>query len=90
LEAIQKADKHQPDQILFDIDLPEMGGIEEAERIRQPVPRSKIIFLTGYSDPEFVREACRAGGDGYILKWDAANELVVGTESSSSRKEVYQ
>ena len=81
LEAIQKAEDLQPDLILLDIDLPDMGGIEAAQRIRQLVPKTKIIFLTGHSDPEFVREAFRAGGDGYILKWDAAKELVVGTES---------
>jgi len=81
LEAIRKAEDLQPDLILLDIGLPDMGGIEAAERIRQLVPKTKIIFLTGHSDPEFVREAFRAGGDGYILKWDAATELVVGTES---------
>ena len=81
LEAIQKAEDLQPDLILLDIDLPDMGGIEAAERIRQLVPKIKIVFLTGHSDPEFVREAFRAGADGYILKWDAAKELVVGTES---------
>jgi len=81
LEAIRKAEDLQPDLILLDIDLPDMRGIETAERIRQLVPKTKIIFLTGHSDPEFVREAFRAGGDGYILKWDAATELVVGTES---------
>jgi len=81
LEAIQKAEDLQPDLILLDIDLPDMSGLETAERIRQLVPKTKIIFLTGHSDPEFVREAFRAGGDGYILKWDAAKELVAGTES---------
>ena len=33
------------------------------------------------SDPEIVRDAFRAGGDGYILKWDAANELIIGMET---------
>lgn len=81
LEAIQKAADLQPDLILLDIDLPDMGGLETADRIRQLVPKTKIIFLTNHSDPEFVGEAFRAGGDGYILKWDAAKELVVGAEA---------
>jgi DNA-binding NarL/FixJ family response regulator len=81
LEAIQKAADLQPDLILLDIGLPEIGGIEAAERIRQLVPKIKIIFLTGHSDPEIVRDAFRAGGDGYVLKWDAAEDLIVGMES---------
>jgi two-component system nitrate/nitrite response regulator NarL len=81
LEAIQKAEDLQPDLILLDIGLPEMNGIQAAEQIRQLVPKTKIIFLTGQSDPEIVRAAFRAGGDGYILKWDAAQELIVGMEA---------
>jgi DNA-binding NarL/FixJ family response regulator len=80
-EAVQKAGDLQPDLILLDISLPEMNGIQAAERIRKLVPKTKIIFLTGQSDPEIVREAFRAGGDGYILKWDASEELIVGMEA---------
>jgi len=81
LEAIQKAGDLQPDLILLDIGLPGINGIQAAERIRQLFPKIKIIFLTGHSDPEIVRGAFKAGGDGYILKWDAAKELTVGMES---------
>jgi DNA-binding NarL/FixJ family response regulator len=86
LEAIQKAADLQPDLILLDISLPEIGGIEAAERIRQLVPKIKIIFLTGHADPEIVQNAFRAGGDGYVLKWDAAEDLMVGMESVLSGK----
>jgi len=33
------------------------------------------------SDPEIVGDAFRAGGDGFILKWNAANELIIGMET---------
>jgi len=81
LEAIERAAVLQPDLILLDIKLPGMNGIQAAERIRQLVPNTKIIFLTVESDPEIVRDAFRAGGDGYILKWDTANELIIGMET---------
>jgi DNA-binding NarL/FixJ family response regulator len=81
LEAIQKAEDLQPDLILLDISLPGINGIQAAERIRQLFPKIKIIFLTGHSDPEIARDAFRAGGDGYILKWDVAEELIVGMEA---------
>ena len=81
LEAIQRAGDLQPDLILLDIRLPGMNGIHVAERIRQLVPKTRIIFLTVESDPEIVGDAFRAGGDGFILKWDAANELIIGMET---------
>ena len=81
LEAIQKARDLQPDVILMDISLPELNGIQAAARIRQLVPKTKILFLTGQADPETVRDAFRVGGDGYILKWDASEELIVGMET---------
>jgi len=81
LEAVQKARDLQPDVVLMDIGLPELNGIQAAERIRQLVSKTKILFLTGQADPEIVRDAFKAGGDGYILKWDASEELVVGMET---------
>lgn len=81
LEAVQKARDLQPDVILMDINLPELNGIQAAEQIRQLVPKTKILFLTGQADAETVRDAFRAGGDGYILKWDASEELIIGMET---------
>ena len=81
LEAIQKAENLQPDLILLDISLPQMNGIQAAEWIRQVAPKSKILFFTGLSDHEIVRAAFRAGGDGYVLKSDALEDLMVGMEA---------
>ena len=80
-DAIRMAENLEPDLILLDVDLPEINGIQAAEQIRQLVPKCKIIFLTGQSDPEIVQAALRAGGDGYIAKWDASEELMAGVEA---------
>jgi DNA-binding NarL/FixJ family response regulator len=80
-EAIQKAKELQPDLVTMDISLPGLDGIEAARQIRMLTPRSKILFLSGNSDPEVVRQAFMAGGDGYVLKWDAARDLVAGVEA---------
>jgi len=47
LEAVQKARDLQPDVVLMDIGLPELNGIQAAERIRQLVSKTKILFLDG-------------------------------------------
>jgi DNA-binding NarL/FixJ family response regulator len=80
-EAIQLAKELQPDLVILDISLPGPDGFEAARQIRTLTPRSRILFLSGSSDPEVVRLAFMAGGGGYVLKWDAALELVAGVEA---------
>jgi DNA-binding NarL/FixJ family response regulator len=75
LEAVQKAKELQPDLILLDIELPNLNGLEAANRIRQFAPDAKIVFLTQNNDRDVVRAALSAGGQGYVLKTDAGSEL---------------
>jgi DNA-binding NarL/FixJ family response regulator len=81
LEAVRKAEKLQPDLILLDIGLPKLNGLEAARQIRRVAPKSTILFLSGESDPDVVRNALSAGGLGYVLKSDAAQDLLTGIES---------
>jgi DNA-binding NarL/FixJ family response regulator len=81
LEAVQQAKQLQPDLIILDIGLPKLNGIEAARRIRDIVPQSKILFVTGELDLDVMREALNAGGDGYIIKSDAEDELLAGVEA---------
>jgi DNA-binding NarL/FixJ family response regulator len=75
LEAVQKAKELKPDLILLDIHLPNLDGIEVANRIRQVAPGSKIIFLTQNCNKEMVKAALSTGAQGYVLKTDAKREL---------------
>jgi len=76
LEAVQRAKELQPDLIVLDIGLPNLDGLEAAKRIRQVAPAAKIIFLTNNSDEDVVRAALSDGAQGYVLKNDAARELL--------------
>jgi len=80
-EAIQRAKELQPELVILDISLPGPDGIEVARQIRTLTPRSRILFLSGNPDPEVVQQAFMAGGNGYVLKWDAALELITGMEA---------
>jgi DNA-binding NarL/FixJ family response regulator len=75
-EAIQKAKELQPDLILLDIGLPTLHGIEVARRIREISPTSKILFVSENRSPEVAEEALESGGGGYVLKSDAARDLL--------------
>jgi DNA-binding NarL/FixJ family response regulator len=76
LEAVQKAQELQPDLILLDIGLPSVNGIEAARRIHQVVPGSKILFVSENRSPEIAEEALSTGACGYVVKSDAARELL--------------
>ena len=80
LEAVQQADQLQPDLILLDIGLPTLNGIEAARRIRKVSPSSKILFVSENRFPDIAEEALSIGA-GYVLKSDAASELLNAVEA---------
>jgi len=75
-EAIKMAAKLNPDLVLLDVGLPIVNGVEAAAKIRAVAPNAKLMFLTQYDSPDFVRAALRAGALGYVLKVDAGSELL--------------
>jgi CheY-like chemotaxis protein len=81
LDAVQKARDLQPDLILMDVGLPFLNGIEAARRIRELSQKSKILFLSEMRSPHFAAEALQLGGSGYIVKTDAASELLRGVDA---------
>ena len=81
LEAVHKAKELQPDLILLDIGLPKLNGIGAARQIVKVSPGSKILFVSQESSADVVQEAFRAGGLGYIVKTDAARELLTAVNT---------
>lgn len=68
LQAIELYRKTKPDVLLMDIRMDGMTGIEAAEVILEEDPRAKILFLTTFSDDEYIVRALQLGAKGYILK----------------------
>ena len=66
----------KPDVIVTDISMPILNGIEAAERLRDSGCKSRIVFLTVHSDPEFVRRCLSTGAFGYVAKRRMASELI--------------
>ncbi|MFZ1006200.1 MAG: response regulator transcription factor [Candidatus Sulfotelmatobacter sp.] len=81
LESVQKAEELQPDLVLLDIGLPHLNGIEAARRICAVSPKSKILFLSENRSSDIAEEALRTGAGGYVVKSDAAGELLPAVES---------
>jgi DNA-binding NarL/FixJ family response regulator len=75
--ALALAIKTKPHVILLDVVMPGIGGLSAAHELVRKVPGSKVLILSQYRDEEYVIEALgEAGAAGYILKTDAAAEIM--------------
>lgn len=81
LEGVEKARALKPDLILLDVGLPILNGIEAARQIRELSPTSKILFVSENRSPDVAEEGLRAGAMGYVVKSDAARQLLPAVEA---------
>jgi len=72
-QAVKLYREHQPDVALLDIQMPEKTGLEAAKEIIDFDPKAKVLFLTTFSDNEYIIKALSLGAKGYILKQDFAS-----------------
>lgn len=69
-EAVDLFGKLKPDILLMDIRMGAITGIAAAKKILCGYPEAKILFLTTFSDDDYIRDALKIGAKGYILKQD--------------------
>lgn len=69
-EAITLYSSLQPDILLMDIRMAGMNGLEAGEKVLKAYPDATILFLTTFSDDEYIIKALHIGAKGYILKQD--------------------
>ena len=67
-EALQFTLQRKPDVLLTDIEMPEMSGLEVASELKQRGSSSRVIILTTFARPGYLRRALQAGASGYLLK----------------------
>ena len=84
-EAVEKARELRPDIIILDIGMPNLNGLEAARQILHQNPQSKVLILTITDTDEVVRAVLDAGARGFVLKSDAARDLVAAVEALQSR-----
>ncbi|AIQ48109.1 transcriptional regulator [Paenibacillus sp. FSL R7-0273] len=75
-EAAEAVDRHMPDVVVTDIQMPFMNGLQLAEWIRSRHPNTKIIILTGFDEFEYAQKAIKLQIDEYILKPFSSQELI--------------
>jgi len=80
-EAVQQAERYQPDVVVMDIRLPGKSGIEATREITSKFPKTKVIVLTSFAEDELLFDAISAGASGYVLKQIGSNELIRALET---------
>jgi two-component system, NarL family, response regulator NreC len=75
-ETLRSVEKTQPDVAIVDISMPVLNGVDAARELKKSSPKTKVILLTEHDEDQYVTEALRAGVRGYVLKSQAADDLV--------------
>jgi len=82
-EAVEKAANLKPDVVLLDIQLPGMSGLEAGQRILSQDPNTRVVFLSQERDVDIVYEALRIGAAAFVVKTDAASQLVTAIRAAT-------
>ena len=75
-QAVEQAEATQPDVAVVDIAMPNLSGIEAAQRIATSLPQTAIVILSMHSDESYVLRALKVGAKGYLLKDSAEGDLI--------------
>ena len=83
-EAVEKAKDLSPDVMVLDVTMPRMNGLEACRLLRQECPGLEILFVTQHGSPQMMREALEAGARGYVVKSNAARDLLAAVETAET------
>jgi DNA-binding NarL/FixJ family response regulator len=75
-QAVQLTRSLLPQVTIMDISMPLLNGLEAARQILHERPSARVLVLSSYRDPEYVRQSTEAGAAGYLVKESAAQELI--------------
>jgi DNA-binding NarL/FixJ family response regulator len=87
LEALEKIDVLQPDVVVLDVTMPRMNGLEACRQIQHKKATGlEVLFVTQHDSPQMMREALDAGARGYVVKSNAARDLLEAVEAVSQHR----
>jgi DNA-binding NarL/FixJ family response regulator len=85
-DAVEMAEKLNPDIIIMDIAMPKMNGIEASKKIRKLLPRTKILILSMYSHEHYIHELLEVGVSGYLLKDSSGRDIIKAIDDALNNK----
>jgi len=85
-EVLAKAQKLKPNILLLDISMPKLNGLEAIAQVHTRSPETKILVITVHRASAYIMKAFREGAKGYLLKENAAEELLPALRTIASGK----
>jgi DNA-binding NarL/FixJ family response regulator len=80
-DAVEKAAQLKPDLVILDVGMPKLNGLDAARQILLDDPGTRVLILTIDETEQVMREVLNAGARGFVLKSDAARDLVAAVEA---------
>jgi two-component system, NarL family, response regulator DesR len=74
-EVVAAAERHRPDVALLDVEMPGLDGIAATAALKAARPGTRVLIVTTFGRPGFVRRALEAGADGFVVKDTPARAL---------------
>ncbi len=74
-QVVAAAQQHAPDVALLDVEMPGMDGIEATRALKAARPATRVLIVTTFGRPGFLRRALQAGADGFVVKDTPARQL---------------
>lgn len=74
-EVVEAARRTSPDVALLDVEMPGLDGISAAARLREAVPTCRVLIVTTFGRPGYLRKALEAGASGFVVKDTPARQL---------------
>jgi DNA-binding NarL/FixJ family response regulator len=75
-EAVQLAEKLQPDLAILDITMPRLNGLDATRQVKQVSPKTEVLIFTMHDSEQLVHSVLGAGARGYLLKSGASKHLI--------------
>ncbi|MCU0707337.1 MAG: response regulator transcription factor [Pirellula sp.] len=76
-QVLEMAEALQPDVIVLDVSMPELGGLAVLEELRRKNSRSRVLILTMHQDTQYAARAFQLGADGFLRKSSPSHELLM-------------
>ncbi|MHB1467852.1 MAG: response regulator [Solirubrobacteraceae bacterium] len=87
-EVLSGALRSRPQVALLDIEMPGRNGLEVAGELREALPRCRVLILTTFGRPGFLRRAMEAGAAGFLLKDAPASELAAAIRRAAAGERI--
>jgi DNA-binding NarL/FixJ family response regulator len=83
IEAVELAQRLEPDVAVLDVSMPLLDGLEATRRICHSKPATEVLLFTVHASEELAAQALDAGARGYLLKSRSATELIAAIDAAA-------